>query len=149
MAKLLTWREDWSLSIDALDADHRALIERLGDICLRFCPEASHAPVSDVSGLLDALTELGQQMREHFRREEAFMREIGYERLGEHMNEHAMLMAEYTEMLRDWRESGVLIFDDSIQQSVRHWMLAHILGSDTDFARSYFQICGLESTPTV
>ncbi len=145
MPKPIVWRDEWSLNIDALDSDHRALVEGLGEICLRFCPQASHAAGAGANDLLDALGVLGEQMREHFRREEAFMREIGYEGLGEQKNEHAMLMAEYAAMLREWKKTGVSVLDDSIQESVRHWLLSHILGGDTRFATSYFQLLGLDT----
>jgi hemerythrin len=153
MPKLLTWRDHWSLQIDILDRDHRNLIERLGDICLRFCPEA-HAkpglaadaghPAPGQSALAEALTGLGQQVREHFRREEAFMHAIGYDRVAEHEGEHAALMAAYTKMLTAWEDRELVVFDALTQERVRHWLMDHVLGSDRSFADAYFRLCGQE-----
>ena len=158
MTKLLTWREEWSLGIEPLDRDHRALIERMGDLCVRYCPEladprtirsqgammlsAFTRPGGQSTGLLVDLADLGERVRVHFRREEAFMRAIRYDRRGEHECEHAILMAEYTEMLRGWQERSLRVFDGTIQEGVRRWLLDHILGSDREFARVYFRICG-------
>ena len=158
MTKLLTWREEWSLGIEPLDRDHRALIERMGDLCVRHCPELADprtarsqgTPMLSAfarsgghsTGLLADLADLGERMRAHFRREEAFMRAIRYERSGAHEGEHAILMAEYTEMLRGWQERGLRVFDEATQEGVRRWLLDHILGSDREFARVYFRICG-------
>ncbi|MBK1723644.1 bacteriohemerythrin [Thiocystis violacea] len=142
MPKLLTWREEWSLHIEALDRDHRALIEQLGDICIRFCPQASRGRSGDANALINALTALGEAMREHFQREEDFMRAFDYDGVGEHRSEHAILMAEYTAMLRDWRAEGLHVFDETIQGIVRDWLLAHILGADRAFAETYFRLCG-------
>lgn len=142
MPKILTWREEWSLNIEALDRDHRALIDQLADICLRFCPEASAGRAGDASALVNALSDLGEAMRAHFAREETFMQALGYEGIAEHRSEHALLMAEYTSLLRELRAEGVAVFDEATQENVRYWLLVHILGADRDFANAYFRLCG-------
>lgn len=144
MPKLLTWRDEWSLGIDALDKDHRSLIEQLADICVRFCPEASRGRSGDANALLDALSELGDAVRAHFQREEEFMQAYYYDRIGEHRSEHALLMAELTALLREWRGEGMHVLDETAQAMVRDWLLAHILGADRDFVVSYFRLCGRE-----
>lgn len=147
MPKLLTWRPEWSLHLDTLDRDHRALIEQLADVCLRFCPEASSGRAGNALALIDALTDLGEAMRAHFRREEEFMRSFAYDGIGRHRNEHAILMAEYTDMLREWRAEGLHVFDEAAQSTVRDWLLAHILGADREFANAYFRLCGRDESP--
>lgn len=158
MPKLLIWREEWALGIEVLDRDHRALIERMGDLCVRHCPELAEPRASRSrdslirsafarlggasAGLLPDLTDLGERMRAHFQREVAFMRAIRYERSGQHEGEHAILMAEYTEMLRRWQEQDLRVFDEVTQEGVRRWLLDHILASDREFASFYFRICG-------
>ena len=146
MTKLMPWRTEWSIGIATVDDDHRALIESLMDICLRFCPESRSGVEGQGDGgaLLAALDALGERVRSHFQREEAFMRAIGYERLGEHVREHAVLMAELKEMLQGWREQDLQVFDESIYESMRRWLLEHILGADRAFAEAYFRICGIE-----
>ena len=144
MPKLLTWRDDWSLNIETLDQDHRALIDQLAEICLRFCPEASWGRSGHAQALIEALSDLGEAMRAHFQREERFMRAFGYEGIGEHQCEHAMLMAEYTAMLREWGSEGAHVFDESHQAVVRDWLLGDILGADRAFADAYFRLCGCE-----
>ena len=157
MSKLLTWRNEWSLGIGALDADHRALIEALIDISLRYCPQAT-APVafprgvpapgtgegSGPTGLAEALVAFGDKVRAHCRREEAFMRAIDYERRGEHEVLHVALMARFDAMVHDCRVRGVQVFDDIGQEWVRDWLLGHIVGCDREFARVYFALVGLE-----
>jgi hemerythrin len=146
MPKLLTWRDEWSLNIDDLDRDHRALIDQLADICLRFCPEASWGRAGNALALIDALSDLGEAMRAHFQREEEFMLAFGYEGIGQHRSEHAMLMAEFTAMLREWRADGLHVFDEMAQGGIRDWLLAHILGADREFANVYFRLCGRQES---
>ncbi|QIK38527.1 hemerythrin family protein [Caldichromatium japonicum] len=143
MPKLLTWHDEWSLNIETLDQDHRELIAELADICLRFCPESGYALVADAKVLMDALTQFGESVRAHFKREEAFMRSFDYEFIGEHESEHALLMAEFTALLRDWRQERLQVFDEAHQAIIRDWLLAHILGADRHFAETYFRLFGM------
>lgn len=151
MTKLLTWRKEWLLGIGVLDADHRALVEALTDISLRFCPQAV-APVPFPgrvtvvgAGLADALAAFGEKVRAHCRREEAFMRAIDYDRWSEHAELHVILMAKFDAMVRDYRVQGAQVFDEVGQAWVRDWLLGHIIGSDREFALAYFNLVGLES----
>ena len=54
-------------------------------------------------------------------------------------------MAEYTEMLRGWKDEDLTVFDEATQEDVRRWLLDHILGADRSFAEYYFRICGQEA----
>jgi hemerythrin-like metal-binding protein len=142
MTRLLAWHDEWSLNIESLDAEHRGLIELLADICHRFGPEASPRRSGDASALIDALTDLGEAAREHFKREEEMMQAVGYEDIAEHRTEHALLMAEYTDQLRHWRAEGIDVFDEEAQNNARDWILDHILGADRDFAKAFHEIEG-------
>lgn len=144
MSRLLTWRDEWSLHIPVLDGDHQALIEHLASLCRRFCPEASGRRSGDANALLEGLEALGEQMREHFRREEALMQAIDYAGMADHCSEHALLMAEYTTLLREWRAAGLTVFNTETQETLRHWLLAHILVADREFATAYFQLSAAE-----
>jgi hemerythrin-like metal-binding protein len=140
MTRQLTWHEEWSLHIDVLDTDHRGIIERFAEICARFGPDASDVRSGDAIALIGALTDLGEVAREHFEREEELMQAVGYEDIAEHRTEHALLMAEYTDMLRHWRAEEIHILDEVKQESVRDWILDHVLGADSEFAKAFFQL---------
>ena len=140
MTRQLTWHEEWSLNIDILDTDHRGIIDRFAQICARFGPEASEGRAGDALALIGALTDLGEVAREHFEREEELMHAVGYEAIAEHRTEHALLMAEYTDMLRHWRAEQIHILDEDKQDSVRDWILDHVLGADSEFAKAFFEL---------
>lgn len=137
MTRLLTWHDEWSVNIDVVDAEHRGLIEHLADICHRFGPEASPRRSGDACALIDALTDLGEAVREHFNREEELMQAVDYEDIAEHCTEHALLMAEYTDQLRRWRAECIDVLDEDAQDNARDWILDHILGADRDFAKAF------------
>lgn len=137
MTQRLIWHDEWSLDIDDVDADHRGLVECFAAICERFGPDASRRRTGDGTALIGLLTDLGEAAREHFEREEALMHEIGYADLAEHRTEHALLMAEYADMLRRWCVEPLLALDEAKQEVIRDWILDHILGADRDFAKSF------------
>jgi hemerythrin-like metal-binding protein len=140
MTRLLAWHDEWSLNIDVLDAEHRGLIEHFAEICRRFGPEASPRRSGDAFALIDALTDLGEAVREHFKREEELMQAVGYEDIADQRTEHALLMAEYADQLRHWRAEGIDVFDEDAQDNARDWILDHILGADRDFAKAFHEM---------
>jgi len=81
----LQWREALSVHNDAIDRDHRWLIElvdRIQSLILR------HASLARLTLALD---ELARYTEEHFTREEAIQRAAGYPHLGEHHRAHETL----------------------------------------------------------
>lgn len=146
MPKILTWRDDWTLRIDTLDDDHRGIVNLLVEIACRYADEpqtpsvpGDNAPEGD---LCEALDRLGAFTRQHFQREEEFMRTIDYPGLAEHRSEHALLMAEHTSMVRELRERGAKRLGPRELEALKQWVVAHILGADRGFADHYFEICG-------
>ena len=148
MSKLISWRDDWSLGIDTLDRDHRALMERLIDIYLRHCPQTGRWGLSEggargPSGptLLDELGVLRAETDAHFRREERFMNSIGFAGVSAHAAEHARLTGDFDALLETWRAAGVRSFDDRALDRVRQPLLGHILTADRAFADVYHRLC--------
>jgi hemerythrin len=144
MHRRSSWHPDWSLGIEPLDQDHRALMERLTDIYLRHGPRSRHGPASAAQGeaLHRDLDALASEAREHFRREQAFLRAIGYAQVASHEAEHGRLADALDQQLAQWRAAGLRTLDERARETLHHWLLAHILGGDRDFARRYFQLCG-------
>ena len=151
MTKILTWRDEWTLRIDTLDDDHRAIVDLLLEIARRFGDEPERSEGSEESTRTDnqndddlyaALDRFSAFARRHFQREEEFIRTIEYPGLPDHRSEHALLLAELTEMIRELRERGVVRLGPQDLDALKQWVVAHILGTDRKFADHYFRICG-------
>jgi hemerythrin-like metal-binding protein len=142
MTDPLAWRDAWSLQIETVDTEHRELVERFAEICQRYGaaprPQVDHG----ASALLAALDALGEAAREHFRREEDLMAAIGYEDIAEHRTEHALLMAEYADLVRRWGQNRRPVLDALTQEIIRDWILDHILGADREFATAFHALKG-------
>ena len=150
MAKILTWRDEWTLGINTLDDDHRKIVDLLLEVARRFREDAEclkePREARDVAGdngetLYTALGRFGDFTRQHFQREEEFIRTIDYPGLSDHYSEHLLLMAELTNMVRELQERGAAHLGSEDLETLKQWVVAHILGADRKFADYYFRIC--------
>jgi hemerythrin len=165
MSGILRWREEWTLNIDVLDEDHVALVEFFnrivglyggpyagsyrsgagGNLARVAEAEATRAERSCPAGgadLVECLVRLGERAREHFHREEEFMRSIDYPDYAAHKSEHALLLAEYTELLRDYANRRPESLAVETLLSLRSWLISHMTGEDRRVADYYYGACG-------
>jgi hemerythrin len=150
MTKILNWRGEWTLGIDTLDDEHREMVDLLLNVAHRFGTEPPSAGASGkgrdnskeaCEDLYSALDRFGTFVRQHFHREEEFLRTIDYPGLADHHSEHLMLMAELTDLVRELRQRKVTHLGPQDLEALKQWVVAHILGADRKFADHYFQIC--------
>lgn len=98
------------------------------------------APLKEHQDLIAALEELADLAREHFRHEEDLMRAINYPDLAAHRSEHALLLAEFVEMVRDLERQSITQLDADTLMSLHHWLVGHMVGADKDYADYYFSL---------
>ncbi len=157
----LPWQESWTLGIDLMDAEHQSLVDGINQLAERFTADPAQAaePLEVADGdtppspsvnhvaLITALEVLAEQAREHFKHEEALMRAIDYPELASHRSEHALLLAEYIEMVRDLERQTQTRLDSETVQSLHHWLVSHMVGADKDYADYYFAMLGRKQAP--
>ena len=157
----LPWQESWTLGIDMMDAEHQSLVDGINQLAVRFTADPAQAaeplgvvgedtpPDSSANhvALITALEALAEQAREHFKHEEALMRAIDYPDLASHRSEHALLLAEYIEMVRDLDRQSLIHLESETVQSLHHWLVGHMVGADKDYADYYFSILGQKQAP--
>lgn len=157
----LPWQESWTLGIELVDAEHRSLVDGVNQLAARFTRDPAQAaeplrvadgdalgdPASEHVALMAALELLAEQAREHFKHEEALMRAIDYPELASHRSEHALLLAEYIEMVRDLERQSQTRLDSETVQSLHHWLVSHMVGADKDYADYYFAMLGQKQAP--
>ena len=92
---LLQWKANYSIGIDAVDYEHRELI----DLINRTHDEWLAGPRPAVEALLG---DLYAGISAHFALEEHFMREHRYDRLSEHKSDHERLLDELREIMESF-----------------------------------------------
>ncbi len=133
------WREQWCVGIEILDRDHRALTRMIDYMAQRFGawhgPRSDDAPAPDrmrnpFSALQFWLCALRARAAASFEREDALMRAAHYPGTAEHIREHALLLAEYTQMTRDMAGSAQERLERSDLEAMKQWFMGHMLDMD-------------------
>jgi len=137
---LLEWRDQWTLDVGFMDEDHRALAHRLNHIAREWevpqdglAPPARHRAEA-LEHLVEALEELAVHVREHFEREEEVMRTVDYPEMVAHKGEHDLLLAEFRVTIRAIRDAGVAGLDRQTLESMKDWLMGHVLEVDRRLA---------------
>jgi hemerythrin-like metal-binding protein len=97
---LLNWKDEYSVGIEAIDYEHKELIDRINRLHQEFDAADAGKAVSAFFG--DLLAGISA----HFALEEKFMLDQAYDRLGPHKEDHERLLDELREMMDafEWSE---------------------------------------------
>jgi len=126
--KTARWTQSLSVGIPVLDDDHKTLIEMLHAIFVACQMEGRHTPPNL---LIDGMLE---HIQHHFEREEEIMAEARYPDLHRHLDEHAKLFIQLSEILHVIRDAPVRGASEKIQSFLRNSLLGHIERDDMRFA---------------
>jgi len=124
------WDDSLSIGIQLIDDQHKALIQRLSDVC-----EAAslRQGTREILKTLDFLVEYTEH---HFSDEEKHMQETNYPGLEKQKREHQEFNAILKDMNRDFDEEGAIqALADSIQTLLMNWLATHIKVVDKEFGK--------------
>jgi hemerythrin-like metal-binding protein len=123
------WDPSLETGMNAIDEQHRtlfALANRLQE-AVESCPDCD-----DHELVTDTVYRLTDYVMQHFNDEEAFMRSIGYPRLGAHAMLHELLTAETLRVAADyWNGEDVL--PTTLAPMLVDWLRSHIRGQDMGY----------------
>jgi hemerythrin len=138
MGRFLKWQEHWNTEIPDIDNQHiemANLLNQIGDEL-----QKSKGQQQKQNGnLVSMLSELFELTLEHFNAEEEHMRTISYPQYASHRKEHVMLKAEMAQLIREIQQ-GQSRLDIGTLRALKHWYVAHLVGSDKDYADYYHTI---------
>lgn len=128
----LEWREAWLLDHETIDAQHLGMARLLNEIAASQS-DFSHG-TKPCPAHQELLLQLQEATRKHFDYEESMMREWDYPQLAAHHREHAVLLAELQDFIRQI-ETGKKSLNKNVLTSLKHWFIDHILTADKIFVR--------------
>ena len=88
---------------------------------------AGHREKSEIE---KCLGNIYARMQAHFALEEHVMKEHGYQFFDEHKREHDDLLDRYTEYMLRYLEDTSDASSHSIEDTLQHWVINHIVTSD-------------------
>jgi hemerythrin len=119
------WLPEMAIGVPEIDAQHLALFEAAA----RF--EAAAKAGESHDRLKALLTAIADRAVEHFLAEEKLMREVGYPRMAEHLQEHSYVRRRFRTLTPQWDSEG-----DSAQMItvllgfLDLWLNTHVAHSD-------------------
>lgn len=93
---LLQWKDQYSVGIEAVDHEHKELIELINHLADEVLAKGTTLVASAFFG------DLIKGISAHFALEERFMRERGYDQLAQHKGDHERLLDEILNIMDEF-----------------------------------------------
>lgn len=124
----LEWRPEYSVNVDAIDAQHQQLFEMATSLIAIYEKDGVNKK------LLDTFDSLIAVASDHFKAEEQYLSEIQYPELDAHAQSHKKLTSTLRKfpqtMLKD---EGNL--SETIRFMIKSWLVTHVLREDGGYKR--------------
>ena len=115
---LLRWKDEYSVGIEAVDHEHKELIDLINDLHDQLSNKDAGSSVEAFFG------DLFRGISAHFALEERFMREHGYDQLPQHKSDHERLLDELRDMM-DELINNETIADSDLSSRLDAWFSRH------------------------
>lgn len=115
---LLTWKPEYSIGIEAMDDEHRQMIQLINEL---------HAELQarrDAKSIAQFLGDTHTAIAMHFALEERVMREAGYEEYDAHKDDHEDLLDQIRDMMDIFDQDAEAGFK-LLSECLSDWFLGH------------------------
>jgi hemerythrin len=126
---LLHWKDEYSVGIEAVDYEHKQLIELINQLEQKLGASDSKQSVPAFFG------DLLKGISAHFALEEKFMRDHAYGRLGPHKQDHERLLDELRDIM-DGFEHGEAFDAAGLTGRLDTWFTLHFRTHDAELHRA-------------
>ena len=126
---LLQWEKRYSVGIEAVDHEHRELVDLINKLHEKATMQGSKVAVLGFFG------DLYKAVSAHFALEERFMREKDYDQLPQHKGDHERLLDEIRDIMEDYEVND--FFDEKLlAQRIDAWFSRHFESHDARLHRA-------------
>ena len=115
---LLHWENRYSVGVEAVDHEHRELVDLINRLY-----EEARSKGSKVA-VLGFFGDLFKSISAHFALEERIMRERGYDQLLQHKDDHERLLDEIRDIMEDYEVTD-LLDEQLLSQRLDAWFSRH------------------------
>jgi hemerythrin-like metal-binding protein len=115
---LLQWNGRYATGIEAVDHEHRELIDLINTLHEELVAKKSDLTVEGFFG------DLFRAISAHFALEERFMREKSYDQLGQHKTDHERLLDEIRDLM-DGTGAGDVASQAELAERLDAWFSRH------------------------
>ncbi len=125
---LITWKNEFAVGVEAVDHEHRAMIEMINEL------DDAMGKDTDVTAVVDALGEIYARIAAHFALEEKVMRDARYSALPAHKQDHEVLLDELLDVIDSVDADGDYDRED-LSQTLNRWFSDHFRTHDAKLHR--------------
>jgi len=127
--RTITWNRDLAVGIEDIDSDNRQLIQQLNDL-LAACFVGQGPAI-----LGQTLCMMQRYTRDHFFREERFMRKSGFPGYASHQDLHAKLIVDLDDLIEAFEFNPDHDLSIKTMQFLEDWLVQHIFIEDKKIGR--------------
>jgi hemerythrin len=129
---LFQWRDEFSMKVPSIDAQHRKLVEMLNSL---HDGMLSGTTKEKLAPLLNGLIEYTAT---HFAHEEEYFATYQYPDAQKHTQEHQKLVKQVLDFKEKF-DSGRASINMELMVFLKDWLLKHILGSDKGYSKHFVE----------
>ncbi|MFC2152955.1 bacteriohemerythrin [Bacteroidota bacterium] len=123
---LIKWSEEYSVGIDEIDNQHKALVIMINELFNLISQGKSKSKLEEIFNHLTDYT------KKHFTAEEKMMTNFAYPQYNEHIEEHKKFIAKLDTFRLDLN-NGKITLSLELLNFLKDWLLNHILISDKKY----------------
>ena len=122
------WNDEYSVGIESIDTQHKKLLGLINSLQ----PAVNYKTGEAFER--EALDELVDYTRTHFKFEEDLMEQNGYPDFTTHRAEHELMIARVGEVLNQYQQDRDTAMQNAID-FLRDWLINHINGTDQQYSQ--------------
>lgn len=128
---MIQWDKNYKTGIKTIDDQHKELLRIIGDLSDLLTNAHTGDDIYDeMVNIVDALTTYTVY---HFKYEEDLFHKYDYEFKESHIEEHAKLIAQISELDLSNLDEDAVTFGNKILKFLISWLFKHISGSDFQY----------------
>jgi hemerythrin len=122
---MFSWREEYSVKVESMDKDHMHFLDMANKLYQLI-------ESNDQSTFLETLDQLIDVAKDHFKNEEALMKEHAFPEVSMHHKKHKRIVREALEVMKKIKENRMEI-DVNFVHLLKDWIINHILTEDRKY----------------
>lgn len=126
---LIEWRDEFEIGIPSVDHEHRGLIRLINELHGKLAGNADKETIARFLGEIHAL------ISAHFALEEKEMRDLGYDELDLHKEEHEDLLDQIRDMMEDLENDRAARTEEDLGHRLNEWFTVHFRTRDARLHR--------------
>ena len=121
------WQDGYSVGIESIDNDHKKLLNLINKL------QASVHYHTGSTFEKQALDELIDYTRFHFKREEELMEKHGFPGFDEHKRKHDEMIEHVEAFVIEYEQKGTDVLEE-VSEFLKSWLIEHINGTDQEYS---------------